>query len=192
MPSSFTKLSFMYVGLKTEQMNNRWTTQQQPMWCWAASIQIMLQTFGVDVSQQMIVHRTFGSDHWGNLPNKPGGLDVMTANLNYQGIDRKGRRFRVASMLMPGAPSSETLIRELSNGRPILFSYKSRPNMNHAVVCTAVKIVQGSNPRQIESIVVRDPWPSEKHIRRKGRLEYNAWPLVQKATAHWITRVEFL
>ena len=182
----------MYIGLKSQYLNNRWTTQRQPMWCWAASIQMIFQAYGVDVSQEMIVRRTFGRDRWGNLPNKPGGLDVMTANLNYEGVDRKGRRYRVVSALMPGAPSSETLIRELSNGRPILFSYKSRPNMNHAVVCTAVKVVPGSTPPQIESIVVRDPWPSEKHIRNKGRLEYNAWPLVQKATAHWIIRVEFL
>ena len=187
-----TSIERMYIGLKTDHLNKRWTTQRQPMWCWAASIQMVLQMHGVDISQEKIVHRAFGSDRWGNLPNKPGGLDAMTSSLNYQGTDRTGRKFRVTSMLIPGAPSSATLIRELSNGNPILFSYKSRPNMNHAVVCTAVKVVPGSNPKQIESIVVRDPWPSEKHIRHKGRLEYNAWPLVQKATAHWITRVEFL
>ncbi len=179
----------MYIGISSDILNRQYATQRQGMWCWAASIQTVLRYYGLSISQDTIVRRSFGLDKYGQIPNKPAGFDIMTARLNDWGIDSKGKQYLVQAMLMPGAPSPEVLLREMQAQRPILLSYQSRPTMNHAVVCTAVQVVMQRGIPTLTSIIVRDPWPSQKNMKVHGRIEYPARDFAQKTVAHWIIRV---
>jgi hypothetical protein len=184
MPSNRT-----YIGIQTEIIERRFATQRQPMWCWAACIQMIFELHGVGVSQEMIVHRSFGFDMWGQLPNKPGGFQHMTESLNHFGIDYHGRSYMAMAALYPGPPPSNVLLRELQENRPLLFSYQSRPTMNHAVLCTAAGVVYRDGQPHIETLVVRDPWPNEKNRKTNGRVEHRAISLIAKTTAHWLVRI---
>jgi hypothetical protein len=159
------------------------------MWCWAACIQMLFELHGVGVSQEMIVHRTFGFDRSGQLPNRPGDFQHMHESLNHFGIDYHGKRYIAMAALYPGAPPPDVLLRELEEGRPILLSYQSRPTMNHAVLCTAAEVIEEGGARRIRTLIVRDPWPTKKNMESNGRVEHLARTIAAKTTMHWLVRI---
>lgn len=92
-------------------------------------------------------------------------------------------------MLGWGAPTPAYLINELENLRPVLIGYQSGPNSGHAVVITALSYIQTMYGPQIQTIVVRDPWPSGENIKNNGRVEYQALNLAQVIQAYWFIRI---
>ena len=50
------------VGIPTETFNFVASTQRSTNWCWAASIQMTLNYYGVAITQEEIVARTYGTD----------------------------------------------------------------------------------------------------------------------------------
>jgi len=175
----------IHVGINRDVFNYSASSQLNSNWCWAASIKMILNYYGIGITQEQIVARSYGSDPFGNLPNWTGSFQVITSNLNNWNVDNYGRHYRVASSLNWGAPTPLCLINELSLGRPVLVGYKSGPNSGHAVVITALSYIPTSMGPQIQTIVVRDPWPSRKNIMSFGRVEYNASWLAQRINAHW-------
>lgn len=180
----------MYIGISSDILDRQWAAQRNTMWCWAASIRMILRYYGVTISQEEIVRRTFGTDKFRQLPNKPAGFDVMTAHLNNWGIDQSGRHYVVTAALFPGAPPPAVLLREMQAKRPLLISYQSRPRMNHAVVISAVKLAVERGQTVIKSMVVRDPGFSRKNMERNGRIEHRAATIAQKTAGYWLVRAQ--
>lgn len=178
-----------YVGIPSAQMNFVAAAQKNSQWCWAASIQMVLNYYGVNISQEQIVARTYGVDSYGNLPNWAGTFQAITANLNNWNVDNFGRQYSVGASLNWGAPTPAILLQELSQGRPVIVGYKSGANSGHAVVITAVSYAQSPNGPIIQSIVVRDPWPSPQNIQTAGRVEYPGSQLASLMQAYWYIRV---
>lgn len=175
-------------GIPSSEMDFVAAAQQSSQWCWAASIQMVLGYHGVAITQQQIVARTYGTNLWGGLPDWPGSFEAITANLNNWSIDNYGQQYAVAAILNWGAPTPAVLIRELQNKRPVIIGYREA-NSGHAVVVTAVTFSKTLYGPVIGSIVVRDPWPSQKNVRNSGRTEHDAAWLAQRITAHWFISV---
>lgn len=175
--------------VNSESFNYVYAEQENTNWCWAASIQMIFNYYGVDISQEQIVKRSYGSDPNGKLPNWAGSLEIITANLNNWNMDNQGRVYVVQSTLYYGAPTPYYLVQELTAGRPMLIGYMSGPTSGHAVVLTAVTYYETMNGPYIQSIVVRDPWPNKENKRNKGRVEYPALNLAQVINAHWYIRI---
>ena len=116
---------------------------------------------------------------------------MITRNLNNWSFDRSGRRYTVQAHLGAGAPETLVLVQELARAHPVILSYQSRPDMGHAVLCTAADYIIHHNRVLIRKIIVRDPWPNEKNMRQNGRLEYHGAELAHKTSAHWLVRVHF-
>ena len=125
-----------YVGIKTENFNYYASSQRNSNWCWAASIQMILNYYGVNITQEQIVEKSYGKSTNGNLPNWTGSFNVITSNLNKLSADNDGEKYG-----------------------PI-----------------------------IQSIVVRDPWPTQQNT--SGRVEYPGISLANLIQAHWYIRVE--
>ncbi|HLZ87134.1 MAG TPA: papain-like cysteine protease family protein, partial [Puia sp.] len=137
-----------------------------------------------------IVARSYGVDPAsGDLPDWPGSFQTITANLNNWSIDNSGLRYVVQAGFSYGAPSPAYLIQELSAQRPILVAYMPSPSSGHAVIITGCSFIPTSSGPLIQSIVVRDPWPSDENIQNDGRVEYPAAMLGSRITACWIVRV---
>lgn len=184
-----SKQQLYYAGIPSNQMNYFSAAQQNSQWCWAASIQMVLNGYGVNITQSQIVQRTYGTDDYGNLPNWPGTFQAIHNNLNNWSFDNSGRPYRVSAAIGMGAPTPSILVNELLAGKPLIVGYKSSSNSGHAVVVTAVSYYGTPNNPNIQSIVVRDPWPSEINIRNRGRVEYPANALANNMMAHWFIRV---
>lgn len=178
-----------YVGIPSARMNYVAAAQHNSQWCWAAAIQMVFNYYGVNISQEQIVARTYGTDLYGYLPNWPGRLDAITTNLNSWSMDNAGRTYVVLSTLNWGAPTPAVLLQELSQGRPVIVSYRSGPNSAHAVVITGANFIPSPLGPAIQSVVVRDPWPSQWNIANYGRIEYVGAPIARLMQAYWYIRI---
>ncbi|MBN2730353.1 MAG: C39 family peptidase [Bacteroidales bacterium] len=182
-----------YAGIRSDVLNYYAaqygdTYQKNSQWCWAASIKMVLNYYGVSISQEQIVSRTYGTDNFGSLPDWPGSMQAVHANLNNWGIDNFGQKYSVSASFGMGAPTPAYLINELSNGHPVIIGYNTG-NGGHAVVVTAVSYINTYNGPMIQTIVVRDPWPSAENLASNGRVEYPGSYLASKIQAYWYIRV---
>lgn len=177
------------IGIPSEALDVTYSSQRNSMWCWAASIQMVLQYHGIRTVQQDIVARTFGPDAQGNLPNKPGDLKNITANLNNFNVDRAGTTYQVESIFGEGAPPVSLLLDEMDRREPLIIGYRSGPNMGHAVVVTGAVYSQTPQGPMIHKIIVRDPWPSDENRATNGRVEYDAREFAPKIQGYWKVRV---
>jgi hypothetical protein len=178
------------VGIPTARFNYYASSQRNSNWCWAASLQMIFNYYGVNITQEQIVARSYGSDPYGNLPNWAGSFQVITANLNNWSVDNNGRNYAVEATMNWGAPTPLYLIQELTEQHPVLIGYQSGPNSGHAVVITACTYIQTLNGPMIQSIVVRDPWPTPINVTNSGRVEYSGIDLANVIQAHWYIRIE--
>src|SRR6266851_6508931 len=136
-----------YIGIPTPVADFVAAAQAQDMWCWAACIQMILNFYGIPITQDEIVTRVY------RCPiNEPATDDVISASLNGWGINAEGRGYVVQSHVGSGPPAAAVLTRELSNGRPVLLAFNSGTSIGHAVVITAASRI-GSI---VSSVVYRD------------------------------------
>jgi hypothetical protein len=172
-----------YVGLYTEMLDFVAAAQSQDMWCWAASVQTILNSYGIPIDQDQIVARVYGSPI-----NEPGTDAAISASLNGWGLDSRGRRVVVQCRVAPGPPSLAVLVRELAQRHPILVTFNPGLPMGHAVVITRISHIG----RCITSLVFRDPWPTDENRANRGRVEIFGPELAQFLScvrSHWLVYV---
>lgn len=179
----------VYVGITAKKFNYFASSQKNSEWCWAASIQMIFNYYGIDISQEQIVARSFKRDATGKLPNVTGDLRVITENLNNWSIDNQGKGYQVEAALNYGPPTPSYLVKELANERPVLIGYRTGPKTGHAVLITACSYYPTPDGPQIRSIIVRDPWPSPENKASTGRIEYWGHSLAPLIQTHWYVRV---
>ncbi|HET7107268.1 MAG TPA: papain-like cysteine protease family protein [Candidatus Acidoferrum sp.] len=158
-----------YVGIPTDEFNFVAAAQTQDEWCWAASVSMILRWYRLDISQELVVARTKGV-----LIDQPGSDQDISTALSGWAYTRDGKPVVISSWTAPGAPPPLILIRELSQKHPILLTFISGPSSGHAVVITAASYIQTANGPYIQSLVLRDPWPSQQNIMNEGRVEIGA------------------
>jgi hypothetical protein len=174
-----------YVGIPSVTFTP--AAQQQDEWCWAASIQMILNYYHIPISQQMVVDRVKGG------PIDQGGSDGdISTSLNgwAPGID--GSVKAVSSTTSAGPPPYLMLLQELSNQHPILLTFATGPNGGHAVVITGASYLRTPMGPTVNSIIIRDPWPSPQNVATQGRVEIagaNLLSFLHKVRSYWIVSV---
>jgi len=186
--NSSENASVQYVGIASNQLNYIASSQENSQWCWAASIQMVFRYYGLNITQSQIVSRTYGTDNWGNLPNWPASLQTIHNNLNNWSVDNNGQYYEVSAEMGQGSPSPTFLVEELTNGRPVILGYNTGQG-GHAVVVTALSYYPTAYGPQVQSIIVRDPWPSYSNLQNLGRIEYPAYNLAANTQAYWSVRI---
>jgi hypothetical protein len=177
-----------YVGIPNSSMDYFASAQQKPQWCWAASIQMLMNYYHVDLDQYQIVKRTYGSNYSGELPNWAASIETIHLNLNHAGVDKRGNHYIVNAQAGFGPPEPMLLIRELSHKRPVIIGYQANFG-GHVVLITAVSYYQTAVGPVIRSIIVRDPLPEMNNRFNNGRIEYDAATLASRIDAYWFVRV---
>lgn len=174
-----------YVGISRGEMDYFASRQRNFQWCWAASIQMVLNYYGIDILQEQIVARTYGTDPRGRVPDWAGTLETILSNLNQRGTDNRGRPYSVHSRMGKEAPEPLSLIQELSRRKPVIFAYSNGPGTGHVAVVEGAVFEPSSYGPIIQSLFVRDPWPSWKNIMERGRREYAARDLASRVHFYW-------
>jgi len=179
----------IYVGIPKENLNYFAAAQKNSNWCWAASLQLIFNYYGINISQEQIVQRSYGMNPNGTLPDYAGSIQIITANLNNWSIDNNGVQYVVKANLYSGAPIPNYLINELSQQRPVLIGYNTGSSTGHAVVATACSYITTPSGPSIQSIIVRDPYPTPENKANLGRIEYPAFDFASRIQNYWYTRV---
>ncbi len=178
------------VGIKSDVFSYYASPQHNSNWCWAASLQMIFNYYGINITQEQIVARSYGADPNGELPNWAGNWQVITANLNNWSVDNNGRQYLVRAVFNQGPPNPAYLVAELAAGRPVLIGYQSGPNSGHAVVITACRYIETYYGPVIQSIIVRDPWPDPDNVANEGRKEWRGIDLANLIQGHWFIEVD--
>lgn len=130
--------------------------QHTMLWCWAASIEMVLKTQGVYWEQEDIVVATKGY-----LAFATATAQEIDAFLNNWGFDYNGQPWRTRSIHYQGAMPFSRLVREIDEGRPVITTYQTAPLSGHAVVVYAVNTTA---QKKIHSIYYFDPYDGEKKV----------------------------
>jgi len=176
-----------WIGIPSETLNYCAASQQKSQWCWAATIEMVLRYYGLEVSQEAIVARSYGTDAYGNLPDLSASYDLINANLNNWSVDANGNSYKIEAQMGFGAPNPDVLFEELAQGSPIIVGYETPQGTGHAVVITAAGFVGDV----ITDLVVRDPFPSNTNIQNLGRVVYDARSFASRIEVYWLIRVYY-
>lgn len=141
--------------------------QYADQWCWAASIETVLNYYGYNISQREIVFQT-----WGRLLNNPGTPQQILNALNRSYTDQNGRQFRVSATSQN--ISYAAAAQDLANNNPLIIG-----TLGHAMVLTAVEYnVDRFGNGSIVGAIVRDPWPNNFGRRVLTPQEWHSTSLV--------------
>jgi hypothetical protein len=143
------------VGIPTSQFNFVAATQLRTEWCWAASIQMVLNWYNVPVKQADVVNRIYHK-----TTDVAATEDAMTLALSGTAYDRRGHKVFLHTERQQGTPSATLLISEMQNRRPMLVTVRSAHRMLHALVITSVDTIPDKTGQTITAITFRDPRPT--------------------------------
>jgi hypothetical protein len=150
-------VSICSAGLQAESVRQLAVVQEQPQWCWAASISMIFAHHGYSVRQEEIVKEGYGGVA-ANLP-APSGR-AMTKALSRRWVDGNARSFQgraVASdtFARQFQVSEHKVLAELADGHPLLLGA-----LGHAVVLVELKYERSErgNVRILGGTVI-DPQP---------------------------------
>lgn len=133
--------------------------QWQDQWCWAASIQMVLNFHGIPVTQPEIVNRGLGA-----VINQGGDEAAILRALNNMAIDVRGLPVQIVADSQ--RVSTRSIVEALSNKWPLIVGL-TMPGIRHAVVLTAVEYSISPNGDPIPvSAIIRDPWPMNQSLQR--------------------------
>jgi hypothetical protein len=138
----------------TEKFNYSFATQKLNNWCWAACVQMVLNYQKIDVDQDQIVQRVFGS-----LLDRPADCSTMTRAAN-------NWRYNNTIKAFSSGISAEDMIDDLAKKYPLIIGLNIPNQKNgHAYVLTAIYFELDYNGDPIPTLVsLRDPWPASPPI----------------------------
>jgi hypothetical protein len=175
------------VGIPSESFDYVAAAQEAQDWCWAASSEMILRWFDIEVTQRDVVHRVKG-----RLADQPASEQDITTALTGIARLRSGKTALVRTINAAGIPHSRAILSAMEHRMPILLALDAGPGTGHTVVLTAVRYVRTPSGPQIVSLIMRDPYPSQSNIRNKGRVEISGRDLqnfVQYIKRSWIVSV---
>ncbi|HBS88321.1 MAG: hypothetical protein A2W91_17610 [Bacteroidetes bacterium GWF2_38_335] len=178
-----------YVGIEGDDIDNIMVAQNNSYWCWAATIEMVLNYYKVYVPQDSIVKKVYGLDENSELPDYGATIETIQDRLNCSDVDTNGTTYTISSEMGKGAPNPSVLIRELGEKKPVIIGYDTGEG-GHTVLITAASYINTPSGPKITSIVVRDPMPDAAFDMNNGRIEYPGKFLAQRIHAYWLIDVE--
>lgn len=103
--------------------------QEQSNWCWAASIQSLFRTKGLDVEQSSIVAAAYGRVVNATAPGFEGTLRLLNSVV----VDIDGKRWAVRARAGGSYPDAGWLFRRFRNDEPVMIWYRDE-YANHSII----------------------------------------------------------
>jgi len=136
----------------------------QQNWCWAASIQMVLNYHGLYVTQEQVVTRLFG-----HTIDTPGRTSDVLAALSGWAPDTRGRLSRIHAQGYVLSIPPEVIVNDLARNRPLLLALKDDSAAHMMVLISAeyhvgpggypvIDYVTACGPDTSEAYFARSPW----------------------------------
>jgi len=143
--SGIPTISFYQVAL--------WGQQRCPEWCWAACSQMVLNYYGLYVSQEQIVQRIYGQ-----LVCQPGTDQQILTALSGWAPNASGGTSTIYSQ--DGLIYPADIINNLAYYHPLIVAIRNPDGSGHAMVLTDIIYTYDAYGNPIPySVKLRDPWP---------------------------------
>jgi hypothetical protein len=160
-----------FIGISYDDFKSHYAAQQDPMWCWAASTQMVLDYQGVKVPQNEIVMRVKGA-----LSGAPGSVPDMIHAANGLFTTAAGQVV-VSGQYVLGAPLPNVLYNQMKNKRPVILTYITPGSgVGHAIVVTGVDAAVVAGQIMVSSIFVFDPFSYQVSKDGWGNISYTPDP----------------
>ena len=142
-----------WAAIETSYFKAYVARQRSDNWCWAACTQMVLNYQGVNVSQEQIVERVFGS-----RVDRPGTAQHIVQGASGWYVDGHTIEAKADYSFIP-----QKLIDDLVNKYPLVVGL-SMPgqNVGHAYVLTGLSFQKQGNAIYPQSVILRDPWPDNQ------------------------------
>jgi Papain-like cysteine protease AvrRpt2 len=148
------------VGIPTAQFNFVSATQLHADWCWAASVQMVLNWYNIPVQQSDVVKRIYG-----RLVDAAASEDEIAVALSGTAYDRRNHMVHLVSAWWRGVPSAGLMVTELGEKHPLLVTFHSTRTMLHAVVLTSAEYFTDAQGIHLTALTFRDPNPTFQERR---------------------------
>ncbi len=157
-------------GIPSWQMNQVYVPQEKDQWCWSACIAMILDYYGIYVTQEILAQDICGIDRFGYPVNCPAYPFEISQSLGIKGTDSYGSFFTISAPLYIYRPDILELIEELINDRPIMVAYYNPDHKSsHAIVLTGCKYEVRGDTIYLTHIYARDPAKTYLNINNNGR-----------------------
>ncbi|MCL5030392.1 MAG: hypothetical protein M1480_15380 [Bacteroidetes bacterium] len=157
---SLSNGQLVFTGIEKVEQNQVYAEQRNQEWCWASSIQFVLNYYGAKVSQEDIIKKSFHvSDPYDSLPDWHSNLPMIIKRLNGWFIKCKGRKYIVKAKLVSEVPKPMLLYDELKNMRPVILVSKDSLKSFLPFICTAVGFLPGYYGPVVKQIMIRSTYP---------------------------------
>lgn len=128
--------------------------QEKLNWCWAASIQSIFLTRGLQVSQKNIVSAAYGTPTNKTAPGFDGTLDAI----NRVSLSANGNKWEVRATAGKSFPNANWLFSKLERNEPVMIWYQDEYS-NHSIVINAGRYTRDAwGNVQWQQIFAYDPW----------------------------------
>lgn len=142
--------------IRTDKFASVHAIQQTPVWCWAATLEMIFRWHGKFISQRSVVEQTFG-----RLISAPADLQTLLESGNRTYIDDNGRSFVAESKVW----SADVGVAQIDNRSTIASLRAERPlvvcNLHHMMALVGVNYTEHS----LGSIVVNEAWVADPMLR---------------------------
>lgn len=161
-----------YVGIPSERFEAIAPEKKELSYAYAACIQMVLDSYGFKVSQEDVLLQIAVYKIFSNLFGEESGSGFLKTIDGWK-LPKHDRSFIVKSELFERSLHPVSIIKQLSQNRPVIFAYSSNEDTLHILVLTAVSFIVDSYGKPfITSIVVYDPYSDDLNTRSKGLREY--------------------
>lgn len=159
-----------FIGVQPNKIKYFYAEQENDYLCWAASVQMVLKYYGMDISQKKLVELiSKGKQCYPNCPENFSSVVEVLDNYIYN------NSFLLKLNAIYGLPNVNSLISDLENEHPVIIGIieDESTKIGHAVVLTNLEYVIGFNGLPyISKLYVLDPWSSQENRNNNGIKEY--------------------
>jgi Papain-like cysteine protease AvrRpt2 len=177
------------VGIPTAEFNFVSAAQLRTEWCWAASVQMILNWYDIPVKQSDVVGRIYG-----RTVDRAATEDAITRALSGTAYTRRNEKIRLHAERRRGLPPTNFLVDELGKRHPMMITFRSTRTMLHAVVVTSAEYEHNANGGvHVTALTFRDPNPRIKGRRPAGAIRLTGTELakfVRSVSSYYVVDVE--
>jgi len=192
--SCFSQLS----GARIQKEEFTMIKADQPTneWCFAASVQMVLNFYGVSIGQKEIAQHIFGLDANGNIKKKDISQKEIQQALNGWVIESKGRKYKISSAYYSGF-NQTTATSALQNRHPVILTgYNGTPN-GHAMLLTELGFAEVQDKAIYKSTLKKifeiDPYPGNfSTVNGLEFLNEKALDFVNNVENTWVVNSKYL